>query len=210
MPTLEELIDPGDAGAEEVRRLLAHAVNPVEVFRSDRARGERALLRVATSTRALLGAVAYRLGGLVFDHGWLRLLAAGSARFGRDLTGWNGPESAPRLPGALLVGDDVSGGFFALDEGAFGGPRGGAWYQGPDDEGWDALDLDYQGLFEWACNGDLDAFYNDVRWPDWEAEVLRVGVDQVLDLSDASGEMKRSRVSIEVAWKRLAAQPHLS
>src|SRR4051812_3601730 len=105
MRPVAELIDPDDAGAEEVRQLLAHAVNAVEVFRSDRARGERALLRVQAPTRTSLGAVAYRLGGLVFDHGWVRLLGAGSARFSRDLASWNGAAVAPRLAGALLVGD---------------------------------------------------------------------------------------------------------
>ena len=56
MRALAELIHPEDAGAEEVRRLLAHAVNPVEVIRGDRARGERALLRAQEDTSTALGA----------------------------------------------------------------------------------------------------------------------------------------------------------
>lgn len=206
MGTLAELIDPADAGAEEVRQLLSRALNPVEVFRGDRARGEKALLRVGASTSTPLGAVAYRLGGLVFDHGWLRLLGAGSPKLTRDLASWNGPPGAPRLPGALLVGDDISGGFFALDAGAFGGPGGQIRYLAPDTGEWDEMELDYRGFLDWACNGDLDAFYADARWDGWEAEALGVGVNQVLDfdppLDVEAAARKRTRADIEAAWTR--------
>src|SRR3954447_20480198 len=122
MLTLPELLDPADAGAEVVRKLLAHAVNPLEVVRGDRARGERCLVRVQASTANPLGAFAYRLGAVVVDHGWVRLLGSGAPKFPRDLDRWNGSAATPRLPGALLVADDVIGGFFAIDAGAFGGP----------------------------------------------------------------------------------------
>lgn len=208
MRALADLIDPDDAGAEEVRRLLAHARNPVEVFRGDRSRGERALIRAQASTKTPLGAVAYRLGGLVFDHGWVRLLGAGSPRLSRDLASWNGPAEAPRIAGALLVGDDAIGGFFAVDEGAFGGPPGAVHYFAPDTMSWDPLDIDYAGLIDWACNGDLDGFYEDARWPGWEAEALGVGVDAAIEMdpplsADAdmdTGARRRRRVPVEAMW----------
>lgn len=205
MSLLAELIDPADEGAGEVRELLARALNPVEVFRGDRARGERALLRAGAPTSTHLGAVAYRLGGLIFDHGWLRLLGAGSPRLSRDLASWNGPADAPRLAGALLVGDDIAGGFFAIDRGAFGGPAGRVRYRAPGDAAWDDLDIDYRGLLEWACNGDLDSFYDDARWPGWEVDALGVGVNDALDfdppLDVAAPRRARTRVAIETAWR---------
>jgi hypothetical protein len=208
MRSLAELLHPDDAGAEEVRRLLAGAVHPVEVIRGDRARGERALVRVQADTGTLLGAVAYRLGGLVFDHGWLRVLGAGAARHPRDLAGWNGPAASPRLAGATLVADDVVGGFFAVDGGAFAGPPGGVCYFAPDTLSWEEMDIDYRGLLEWACNGDLASFYADSRWPGWELEVMGVGVDQGIELDPAlsveAETRARRRVSIEKLWQRTA------
>jgi hypothetical protein len=206
VPTLAELLDPDDKGADEVRELLARALNPVEVFRSDRSRGERALLRVEAPTSTPLGAVAYRLGGLVFDHGWVRLLGSGSPRMARDLVSWNGPLAAPRLGGALLVGDDLVGGFFAVDRGAFGGPLGHVRYRAPGESEWEDLDIDYRGLLDWACNGDLDSFYEDARWPGWEVEALGVGVNEALDLDPPldvpAAERTRKRVHVEAAWRR--------
>lgn len=210
MRTLAELVHTDDTGAVEVRRLLAGAVNPVEVIRGDRARGERSLVRVQADTSTPLGAVAYRLGGLVFDHGWLRVLGSGSARHARDLDEWNGPAATPRLPGATLVADDVVGGFFAVDGGAFAGAAGGVHYFAPDTLAWEDLEIDYRGLLEWGCNGDLDAFYADSRWPGWEVEVMGVRVDQGLDLDpplsvEADARARRKRVPIEALWQ-LAAQ----
>ncbi len=206
MRALAELIHPEDAGAEEVRRLLAHAVNPVEVIRGDRARGERALVRAQEDTSTPLGALAYRLGGLVFDHGWLRVLGGGSVRYARDLAGWNGPVASPRLAGALLVADDVVGGFFAVDGGAFGGPPGGVRYFAPDTLVWEDMEIDYRGLLEWACNGDLDTFYEESRWPGWEIEVMGVRADQGLaldpPLAAPATTRARKRVTLEALWSR--------
>jgi hypothetical protein len=208
MRSVTELLDPEDRGAEEVRRILAHAVNPVEVVRGDRARGERALARVQAPTSTPLGAVAYRLGGLWFDHGWLRLLGSGSPRLARDLAGWNGPFSAPRIAGATLVADDAIGGFFAVDGGAFGA-RDGVHYFAPDSGAWEEMDIDYHGLLEWAANGDLDSFYEDLRWPGWEVEALGLGADQVFafdpPLVEEAAQRTRSRAPIEAAWARAAA-----
>jgi len=207
MRPLAELLDADDTGAAEVRRLLAHAVNPVEVIRSDRPRGERSLLRVQVPVGTVLGAVAYRLGGLVFDHGWLRLLGSGAPRAPRDLAGWNGPTSVPRLPGATLVADDVAGGFFAVNGTAFPGPAGGVHYFAADDREWEDLEIDYRGLLEWACNGDLEGFYADTRWPDWELEMRGLGMDQGLDfepeLSVEAAARARRRVGIDALWGRV-------
>ncbi len=208
MRPLADLLDADDAGAAEVRRLLAHAVNPVEVIRGDRPRGERSLLRVQVPASTVLGAVAYRLGGLVFDHGWLRLLGSGAPRAPRDLAGWNGPPAAPRLAGATLVADDVTGGFFAVNGGAFAGAAGGVHYFAADDGEWEDLEIDYRGMLEWACNGDLDGFYAASRWPEWELEMIGLGMDQGLDFEpalsiEAEGRQRR-RVAMEALWARVS------
>lgn len=204
MRSLAELVHPEDAGAEEVRRLLATAVNPVEVIRGDRARGERSLLRVQEDTSTLLGAVAYRLGGLVFDHGWLRVLGSGASRHPRGLDGWNGPAATPRLPGATLVADDVVGGFFAVAR-----PQHRVHYFAPDTLTWDDMEIDYRGLLQWACNGDLDAFYIDARWPGWERAIMGVGVEQGIALEpplsvEAAARAPGKRVAIDALWQAAA------
>ncbi len=76
------------------------------------ARGE-ALLETQVSVRSTLGAIVYETGGLLIDHGWLRILGSGHPRLPRTLPGWNRGRtgSSEGNSGFYLVADDVVGGF---------------------------------------------------------------------------------------------------
>jgi hypothetical protein len=99
----------------------------------------------------------------------------------RSLASWN-QIGAPRvrLPGAMLVGDDVLGGFFAIDGGAFGNRDGKVWYLSPDTAEWECLDLGHTDWVHWALTGDIEGFYESMRWPGWEREVEALGPDQAI------------------------------
>lgn len=138
----------------------------------DRSSGEAALLALQVSTKSSLGAIALESGGVSFDSGWLHLLGARSAPMPQGLVEWNGLGAAkPTLPGALIVAVDALGGIFAMDGGAFGKANGDAWYFAPDALGWEPTEMGYTALLRWAADGDLETFYENVRWPGWEDEL---------------------------------------
>jgi hypothetical protein len=56
------------------------AANDVRVVPTDRGRGEETLQALQVTTRSPLGAVALETGGLLVDHGWVRILGAGGKR----------------------------------------------------------------------------------------------------------------------------------
>jgi hypothetical protein len=132
-----------------------------------------------------MGALALRCGGLVVDHGWLRILAAPSERIGGGLCEWNaslgGSPLEPPLDGALVVAYDAIGGFFALD-----GPRPDAQphlrYLAPDTTGWDAIGLGYSEFLIWAMGDGIERFYADMRWSGWASEVEALGPDVALSI----------------------------
>jgi hypothetical protein len=174
MRSLEELINRDEPGIRLVREWIAKARNPVELLPSDKADGERTLLALQVTSRSPMGAIAYETGGLLVDRGWLRILGAGCPRLSRGLADWNrlGEDpSEPRIEGALLVGDDVVGGFFAVNGGRFEGTRGNVFYLAPDTLAWEDLNYSYSDWVHWVCTGDLEKFYENVRWPGWEKEV---------------------------------------
>jgi hypothetical protein len=80
----------------------------------------------------------------------------------------------PGLQNALVVAYDVVGGFFVVNGGAFDGEQGSIYYLAPDSLEWEALNLSYSGLLNWACDGDLASFYGDMRWQGWEREVAQL------------------------------------
>ena len=179
--SLQELLDTDEPAWPLVQSWLREATNPVEVLPpSEPARAE-ALVATQVTVRSPMGAVIYETGGLLVDHGWLRLLGSGHPRLPRSLPAWNlgrswaDPDAAPPF---LLVADDVVGGFFAVNGGPLGEERGNVYYLAPDSLAWETMGGGYTDFLLWGLSGDLGAFYEGYRWPGWQAEVQALGGDQ--------------------------------
>ncbi len=202
--TIEQLVDTKDPAWPGLARLFATAHNRCEVLPRDPARADAALLALQVSTHATLGALAHGCGGVLVDGGWLRLLGGGSERLPRDLGTWNLPPEhggKPRLPGAMLVADDAVGGFFAVNGGRFDGDAGRVHYFAPSALAWEDLEVGFTEFVAFCANGDLGKFYDDVRFPGWEAELAALRGDQALfaypPLFAASDDRKWKAVPVE-------------
>jgi len=154
---------------------------PAGVTKNSSKRGRNPRSRPSTSNKystsspdddpSALGAVAFETGGILIDHGWLRLLGSGHERMHENLLSWNtkGQITAYRLlHGAWIIAHGVIGGFFALNGGAFSGELGTVYYFEPHILKWRGLGGTYSQLIAWALSGDLEQFYRDTRWPNWE------------------------------------------
>jgi hypothetical protein len=208
--SLAELVNATEPAIALVRDWVSKASNRVELLTCERAAGERALLALQVTTRSPMGAIAYETGGLLVDGGWLRVLGAGCARLPRALDEWNHAAldvREHRLPGACIVGDDVVGGFFALNGDAFAGGAGNVFYLAPDTLEWEDLDLGYSAWVQWACTGDLSKFYENARWSGWEREVAAMSASQGLSIypflstkGPPIAERSRRPVPVEELW----------
>ncbi|WFE54747.1 DUF2625 family protein [Micromonospora sp. WMMD1155] len=155
----------------EVSALVAAAPYPVEVLPADPQQAAACLAALEITTRSWLGAVVANSGGLVIDHGWLRVLGGGHDGL---------PDVAAEIvPGAgrLVVAFDVMGGQFAWLQ-AEPAARPTVHYFGPEDLAWQNLELGYGDWLEAMLTGALTGFYEGLRWPGWEAEVANVALDQ--------------------------------
>jgi Protein of unknown function DUF2625 len=72
MRPLEELLNSADPALPLVRQWLAEAKRPYELLSPSEARGD-VLVDLQVTTRSPMGAIAYETGGVLIDHGWLRL-----------------------------------------------------------------------------------------------------------------------------------------
>jgi hypothetical protein len=154
-----------------VTAAIAAAPYPVEVLPADQQRAAACRQGLGISTRSWLGAVAATSGGLLVDHGWLRVLGSGHGGLPQVAVGADGP---------LVIGYDVMGGQFAW---APAGPDATATvhYFGPEDLTWDDLELGYADWLNAMIGGALTTFYQGLRWPGWEAEVAALALDQGID-----------------------------
>jgi hypothetical protein len=179
----------------------------VDVFEVAPGKGVDAARVIAGGKDGCLDAVIAHAGGVQVDHGWLRLLGSGSGAQPRSIGSWNVVENRARLAGAVLVGDDVLGGFFAIDGGGLNGAPGEVFYFAPDTLAWEGLDIRYGSFLKWILSDTFHDFYADFRWPGWEAEVRSVSSGQALSVypplwakGEPIGKRSRKAVPLEEAY----------
>ena len=172
MRTLTELTATGEPAWPFILELVANAPE-AELLPADVAQADVALLALQITVRSPLGALVHGSGGLMIDHGWLRLLGSGCARLPRTVPGWNEGRS-----GLLLVADDVVGGFFAINGGALDGQSGHVFYLAPDTLQWESLNRGYSDFLAFVLSPAMAQFYESFRWPGWEKEASALRGDQ--------------------------------
>ena len=155
----------------EVTQALDQSPYPVTVLPATPGRAQQCLAELGITTRSWLGAVVAHSGGLLVDHGWLRVLGSGTDELADVLV------DADPAAGGLIIALDVLGGQFAWVPARPGVPPT-VHYFGPDTLAW--LDLE-QGYADWlnaVLAGALTQFYVDLRWPGWPDEVAALSLTQ--------------------------------
>ena len=150
----------------------------------DAIEADRTLYALQVTAGSTLGALAHNCGGLLIDHGWLRILGGGTDQL-PSLASANGlgdPSAAPGPPPFLIVAFDVLGGRFAIDGGGLGVAPGEVCYWGPDTLEWESLGIGHTAFVNAFLQGAATEFYASWRWPGWEAELGSIGTDQGLSL----------------------------
>jgi hypothetical protein len=210
--TLDQLINHDEPGIALVKQWIGSATNAAELLAVDRQDGERALLALQVTSRSPMGALALESGGLLIDHGWVRVLGGGSSRLPRAIDQWNGIAApgrpSTRLPGTILVGDDVLGGFFALNGGGIANELGHVFYHAPDSFDWEHMAPSYSDWLMAMMTIDLAKFYKGQRWPGWETDVATLPGDRAFNVYPflfAEGpeiaERSRRAVPVDELWR---------
>lgn len=182
MRPVNELINTTEPAWEFVKQWIDSAVNPVEILPVDALKAKDALYHTQVTTRSPMGAIIYMTGGLLIDHGWIRILGSGSPKLTRSLPNWNKGKSFENFgepPGFLLIADDVIGGFFLLNGGSLGQDMGKVYYWSPDNLQYEPLNLSYTEFLDFCLNGNLEQFYKGYRWANWKTDVATLSGDEV-------------------------------
>jgi hypothetical protein len=140
------------------------------------------LVALQVTTRSVLGALALHCGGVLVDHGWVRLYGAGHGGLPSLATVNDLTPSTTISPLLLLVGEDVLGGKYAINGGALPGPLGDVHLWAPDTLAWESLGAGHGDFVRWIIHNGAGALYESLRWPGWETEVAGVALDHSLML----------------------------
>lgn len=163
----------------QIVALIEHAPSPVRILHADASRRDVALEALQVTTGSFLGAMVGEGGGLIVDHGWLRILGAGAE-------GLPGVHEANDLaagpPSVLEIAWDALGGRFAINGGGLDAPPGEVCYWGPDTLDWQSIGGGHSAFIAWALSEALGDFYASLRWAGWQREIEALGADQGLSL----------------------------
>ena len=182
MRSIDELINRTDPGWNRVKQWIDSAKNPVEILPADTLKSKEELYKIQVTTRSPMGAIIFMTGGLLVDHGWIRILGSGSLKLTRSLPEWNKEKTingSGEAPPCLLIADDVLGGFFLVNGGALGKDIGKVYYFSPDNLEYEPMDFTYTEFLLFCFNNDLDKYYQGYRWTNWKEEVAKLSGDQV-------------------------------
>jgi hypothetical protein len=206
MRELSELLAAPNPAWPLIQTWVAEASNPVEVLPPNLQSRAESLRAIQVTVGSVLGAIAYETGGLLVDHGWVRHLGSGHPRLTRSVASWNAGRTirAPdQSPPFFLVADDVLGGFFAINGGAFATEPGDVCYLGPDTLEWQSLGVPHSHFVSWLLEGDLAEFYQGNRWDGWQAEVGALSGDMAYSFypflsAEAKSIDDRSRMPVPI------------
>ena len=183
MRTLEELINKQEPGWDLVQEWMQEATNLYEVLPRDAKRAEAELLNAQVTTRSPMGAILYETGGILINKGWIRILGSGCERLDRGMFQWNKGktfENYGEPPAYLLGADEILGGHFAINGGAFGQEGlGQMYYLAPDTLSWEPMNCGYSEFVSWTLGGDIHMFYEPFYWDGWQEEVSKLNGNQV-------------------------------
>lgn len=125
--------------------------------------------------------------------GCVRLLGAGGDGVGVSLDDPLGTGGPPPVAHALIIAHDAVGGFFAVNGGGLPGETGHVLYLQPDSLTWLSFERSHEAWLQWLFEeADLGAFYGDLRWPGWEADVRYLPADRTTSSPLPSSSARRA------------------
>ncbi|MDR2870798.1 MAG: DUF2625 domain-containing protein [Deferribacteraceae bacterium] len=180
MKSLDELLK-GPSSWPIIEEIMSRATNSFELLPKTAEAADLALMGLQQSVKSLMGAITYETGGIMIDGGWLRILGSGHERLTRNITNWNlgrSHETAEDTPGFLMVADDAMGGIFAVNGTELGDDTGSMYYLAPDTAEWEPMEVSYHEFLEFCFVGQVDKFYENLRWDGWQEAVALLHGDQ--------------------------------
>jgi hypothetical protein len=174
--TADELMNVADPAWPHILARISTTGPGATVLPADAQAARREIELLQVTAHSTLGAFASSTGGVLLDHGWLRLLGCGHERCTWSISAATralGLARADAPPAGIIVAIDVLGGIFTINGGFIEAASPGEMvYFGPDLLAWATLGLSHSAWLDAMLDTRRrNAFYGDLRWSGWEREV---------------------------------------
>lgn len=217
MRKLDELINEKDDAISLIFDWKNSAKNEIQILENDSLISKQALYNTQVSTSSPMGAIIYHTGGILINNGWIRIYGSGSKKLNRNLPEWNKGKTFLNFedkPSYLIIADDAVGGFFLLNGGKLGSDLGKIYYLAPDSLETESLDLSYTDFINFCFNGNINNFYKDLRWKNWEDDFKTLNNNEAFVFypylwtkqGSNINKVQKSKLSIDEVYKSRTQQ----
>lgn len=163
----------------ELEKMLLNGANRVEIIPADDACAAINAEYYQADGSTNFGLLITTSGG-VSINGVVRLLGSNRDPNFRDITLWNVKFGGA---GMIILGDDIFGGVFAVNTGAFSDKLGNIFYFAPDTLDWKDTELQLSQFFAWLKDGDMQGFYGQFSAEEYERlRAMNVRFNEVLHI----------------------------
>ena len=164
------------ANWQEIMTFIRESNRDVKLLEGDEKTGREECFDLNIPEKSLLYEIVCNTGGIVIDD-WIRIF--GQTKDNIGISHYNKEFGASHeLTGLFVVASDIVGGLFAININRFEDEANSIWYFAPDTLEWECLEMKYSEFFSWALQGNIDEFYETMRWNGWEKDAKEVGFDQ--------------------------------
>ena len=212
MRELSELINKNEDAISLINVWKKNSKNKIQILDNDSLKSKEALYNSQISTRSPMGAIIFHTGGILINDGWIRIYGSGNEKLNRNIPEWNKGKSFQNYgekPSYLIIADDAVGGFFLLNGGSLGNDLGKIYYLSPDNLEYEPLELSYTDFINFCFNGNIDNFYKNLRWKNWENDFKTLSTNEAFNfypyLWSKEGKninkVQKNKVSMEEIYK---------
>lgn len=158
----------------ELEEMFEKSKNNVKVYIANE-KTQDIVEKIGITINSTLGSIIYNSEYILVDN-WVRVIGRGNVNN-------NGIIDINKYfmkyeKNMYIVATDVVGGVFAINQGKYMEDIGKIWYLAPDTLEWESLSLEYSEFIAWLAQGDINDFYQSMRWENWIDLARNVNIDQ--------------------------------
>ncbi|SFV04438.1 DUF2625 family protein [Butyrivibrio sp. INlla21] len=160
----------------EVKAYIEKSNRNIILFEGEEQVGREQCLTLNIPEKTLLYEIVCNSSGIIIDN-WIRIMGQTNSNNGIEY--YNKIiEDSQEIAGLFIVASDILGGLFAININRFEDGKNNIWYFAPDTLEWENLAMKYSDFISWALQGNIDDFYEAMRWDNWNSIAEDVSVDQ--------------------------------
>ena len=156
----------------KIREMLCKSKYEMTIFEGTLENGEKECKKLNIPSDTVLASVVMNCNGIYIDN-WIRILGQGNEKR-NGVFYYNTLIDDRCLDGMFIVANDVVGGIYAINISRFESEKSIIWYFAPDTLEWESLGMKYSDFVAWAAQGNINEFYESMRWDTWRSDCKKV------------------------------------